>query len=145
MTLPSEVSVLVSARPAMPKSPTFTWPLRVIMMFWDFTSLWMMPRWCACESAARMHSAQCTASSCSILPFSAMISLSVSPSTYSSAIYEMPPASPASIELTTLGWFSLRLTAASRLKRSLYSGSSSYSSRSTLSATVWCVFRSNAR
>ena len=77
-----------------------------------------------------------TACSCSICPRSVMISLSVRPSTYSSAMNDTPPETPASIRLTTLGWLSLRQTSPSRLKRSLYSGSSSYSSRSTLSATV---------
>ena len=77
-----------------------------------------------------------TACPCSMRPLSLMISLSVRPSTNSSAMKDTPPETPASIRLTTFGWLSLRQTSASRLKRSLYSGSSSYSSRSTLSATV---------
>ena len=44
MTLPSEVSVRVSASPAMPKSLILACPLRLTRMFCGLTSRWMTPR-----------------------------------------------------------------------------------------------------
>ncbi len=81
---------------AMPKSVTTTRPPWSSMTLYEVTSRWTIARACAALSADSTASAMDTASSGGSAPSRRSRCLSVSPRTYSMAMYVVPSAVPRS-------------------------------------------------
>ena len=129
---------------ARPKSRSFTVPAGVTFTFAGFRSRWMIPRSWASSRASAICRAMPSASSSGTGP-RASRSASVSPSTSSITSARRPSDSSSPWIAAMLGWLSDASTCASRLKRTMRSGSLAKTSGSTLIATSRCSLVSEAR
>ena len=118
---------------AMPKSVIFTLPSLVTMMFSGFRSRWTIPYDSAWARPARIPSmapANCASAS------RPTYGRSDPRSTYSIAMYGVPPSSKYSNTVTMLGWFREPARRDSRKKRSANSGALAWKVLNSFSATL---------
>ena len=144
--MPIMAPVRVSAESpmrAMPKSVTTTRPSSASITLYEVTSRWTMCRPCAAPSAESTARAIWTASSGGSAPSRRRRCFSVSPGTYSMAMYVTPSAVPRSYTPTMLAWLRLAAACASMRKRSTNSSSAASLALSTLTAT-WRPSRSSS-
>ena len=78
---------------AIPKSITFTWPVRVSITLAGLMSRWTIPALCAASRAAQMSAVISSARCGSSRPSSCSTSRSVRPSTCSMTMYGTPAVS----------------------------------------------------